>query len=98
MLNFSHFQIHNLVRAKVTGVGPPITLIAPSLNLSLVVVPNLTPGVLAGGQVWAPPIIQQLLGGLLVMEMSLDDKNLTVLMQVEWNGGDQTLLVCCVLW
>ena len=75
MLNFGHFQIHDLTREKVTGVGPPITLIAPSLDLSLTVVPDLTPGVLVGGQVWAPPIIQQLLGGLLVMETSLDYKN-----------------------
>ena len=63
------------MRAKVTGVGPTITLIAPGLNLSRTVVPDLASGVLVGGQVWAPPIIQQLLGGLLVMEMSLDYEN-----------------------
>ena len=72
MLNFGYFQIHDLMRAKVTGVASPITLIAPDLNLSLTVAPNLAPGVLVSGQVWAPPIIQQLLGGLLVIETSLD--------------------------
>ena len=72
MLNFGHFRIHNLVRVKVTEVGPPITPVAPGLDLSLAVVPNLVPGILVDSQVWAPPIIQQLLGGLLVMETSLD--------------------------
>ena len=67
----------------MTGVAPPITLIAPSLDLSLTVAPNLTPGVLASGQAWAPPIILQLLGGLLFTETSLDYKNLMVLTQVE---------------
>ena len=75
MLNFGHFQIHDLMRVKATGVGPPITLIASGLDLSLTVVPDFTFGVLAGDQVWAPPIIQQLLGGLLVMETSLNYKN-----------------------
>ena len=63
------------MRVKVTGVGPPITLIALSLDLSLAVAPDLTPGVLVSGQVWALPIIQQMLGGLLFMEMSLDCEN-----------------------
>ena len=85
MLNFGHFWIHNLTRA-------------PGLDLSLAVAPNLIPGVLVGGQVWAPPIIQQLLGGLLVTEMSLDCKNWMVLMQAEWNKDDQALLIWCVLW
>ena len=75
MLNFGHFQIHNLMRVTVTRVGPPMIFVAPALNLSLTVAPNLTPGVLVGGQVWKPPIIQQLLGSLLVMEMSLDYEN-----------------------
>ena len=96
-LNFGHFWIHDLMRARVTRVGPPITLIAPSLNLCHAVVPDLTPGVLVSGQVWAPPIIQQLLGGSLFIEMSLDYKHWMVLMQVEWNEGDQALLVWCVL-
>ena len=63
------------MRAKMTGVVPPIALIAPIVNLSLTVAHGLTPGVLLGGQVWAPPLIKQLLGGLLVMEMSLDYEN-----------------------
>ena len=72
MLSFHSFQIHDLMRAKVTKVGPTITLIVPNLDFGLVVAPDLTPGVLTGGCIWAPPFIQQLLGGLLVMEMSLD--------------------------
>ena len=59
----------------MTGVGPSMTLVAPCLNLSLAVTPDLTPGVLVGGQVWACAIIKQLLGGLLVVEMSLDYEN-----------------------
>ena len=75
MLTFCHFQIHDPTRVKVTGVVPPITLIAPGLNLGLTVAPNLTPGVLVSGQVWAPPIIPQLLGDLMVVEMSHDYEN-----------------------
>ena len=89
MLYFDHFQIHNLMRVKVTGVAPPIAVVAPCLDLSLAVVLNLIPSVLVGGQVWTPPIIWQLLGGLLGVEMSHDYKNWMVLMQVEWNEGDQ---------
>ena len=69
---FSHSQIHNPARAKETGVGLPITLIAPGLNLGLTVMPGLNVDALAWDHTWAPPIIQQLLGGLLVTEMSLD--------------------------
>ena len=54
------------------GVRLPITLIAPSLDFSLAVAPNLIPGTLSWGHVWAPPIVQQLLGGLLVVELGLD--------------------------
>ena len=43
MLNFYHFQTHDLMRAKVTGVGPPITLIISGLGLSLALVPSLMP-------------------------------------------------------
>ena len=75
MLSFCHFQIHDLIRAKVTREVPPITLIAPSLNLSLTVAPDLTPGVLVGGQAWASLIILQLLGGLLFTATSLDYEN-----------------------
>ena len=75
MLNFSHFQIYNLMRVKATRVVSPIALIAPNLDLCLTVAPNLTPGVVVGDQVWAPSIILQLLGGLLVMETSLDYEN-----------------------
>ena len=78
MLYFGHFLIHDLVRAKVIGVGLPINLIAPSLNLDLTVAPGLVHDALALGQAWAPPIIQQLLGGLLVVETSLDYES--------WNG------------
>ena len=74
MLNFCHFRIHDLMRAKVTRLVPPITLIS-GLSPSLTVAPDLTPDVLVGGQAWAPPIIQQLVGGWLVMETSLDYGN-----------------------
>ena len=46
MLNFCHFWINDLMRVKVTEVGPPITLIVFDLSLSLAVVPDLTPDVL----------------------------------------------------
>ena len=59
------------MRAKVTEVGLPITLIVSDLGLSLAVVPDLTPHVLGEDQVWALPIIQLLLGCLLVMETNL---------------------------
>ena len=97
MLNFCHFWIHDLMRAKATKVGPPITLIISGLCPSLTVVPGLTPDVLGEGQVWAPPIMQQMLGSLLVMEMSLDYRNWMVLKQVGWNEGAQALLVQYVL-
>ena len=97
MLNFCHFQIHDLLRMKVTRVGPPISLITPGLDLSLTVAADLASGVPVGGQVWASPIILQLLRGLLFMEMNLGYKRWMVLMQVEWNEDDQALLVCCVL-
>ena len=54
------------------GVGLPMTLIGPSLNLGLTVVPSLIFGTLAWGHIWALLTIQQLLGGLLVTEMGLD--------------------------
>ena len=72
MQNFNHSQIHNLARGKVMGAGLPITLFAPGLNLSLTVVPDLFVGTLSWGHVWAPPIVQQLLGGLLLIETGLN--------------------------
>ena len=60
------------MRAKVTEVGPPITLIVSDFDLSLAVVPYLTPDVLGEDQVCALSIIQLLLRCLLVMETSLD--------------------------
>ena len=48
MLNFSHFQILNLMREGDWGVAT-INLIAPGLDLSLTVVPNLASGVLVSG-------------------------------------------------
>ena len=57
------------------GVGVPITLVAPGFDLGLTVAPSLIHDALTQGQAWAPPIIHQLLGGLLVMEMSLDYKS-----------------------
>ena len=75
MLNFCHFQIHDLMRGKVTEVGLPITLIASGLGPGLTVVPDLTPDVLGKGQVWAPPIFQQLPESLLVVGTSLDYRN-----------------------
>ena len=98
MLYFSHFWIHDLVRAKVIGVGLPITLIAPSLNLGLIVVPSPIHVALAWGQAWAPPIIQQLFGGLLVMEMSLDYESCMVFIEVEWSKGVPAISVWCILW
>ena len=57
MMNFCHFQTHDLMRVKAIGVVPPITLIVSGLSPSLAVAPNLTPDVLFGDQAWAPPII-----------------------------------------
>ena len=56
-------------------MGLPITLVVSGLSPSLAVVPNLTPDVLGEGQVWAPPIVQQLPVSLLVVETSLDHRN-----------------------
>ena len=47
MLNFCHFLIHDLMRVKVTEVGPPITLIVSGLGPSLTVASNLAPDVLS---------------------------------------------------
>ena len=54
------------------GMGLPVTLIAPSLNLGLAVAPDLILGILSWGHIWAPPIIQHLLRDLLVMKTALD--------------------------
>ena len=43
MLNFCHFQPHDLMRVKATEVGPPITLIVSGLSLGLATAPNLSP-------------------------------------------------------
>ena len=83
---------------KVTGVGLPGTLITPGLDLSLAVVPNLILCTLSWGHIWAPPNMQQLSGGLLVMETGLDYWSWMVLMQVEWSKDVQALLVQCILW
>ena len=42
MLNVCHFWVHDLIRAKVTGVEPPTTLVVSSLGPSLAVAPDLT--------------------------------------------------------
>ena len=70
-----HSRIHDLMRVKVTRVELPITLIVSGLGPGLAVVPDLTPGVLVEGQTWASPIVQQLLGGWLVVGTSLDYGN-----------------------
>ena len=72
-----HSQIHDLTKAKVTGVGPPITHIVSSLSpgLSLAAVPSLAPAALFEGQARALPIVLQLPGGLLIMGTSLDYEN-----------------------
>ena len=75
MVNFCHFQTHDLMRVKVSGVGPSITLIVSGLSLSLTTAPDLTPDGLDEGKVWALPIIQLLLGCLLVMETNLGYEN-----------------------
>ena len=59
----------------MTVVGLPITLIVSGLSPSLAVAPSLAPDVLGEGQVWAASITQQMLGGLLVVETSLDYEN-----------------------
>ena len=97
MLNSCHFKSMT-DESEGDWVMPTITLIVPSLDLGLIVAPDLAPGVPVCDQAWEPPIILQLLGGLLFMETNLDYKNWMVLMQVEWNEGDQALLVWCVLW
>ena len=35
MLNFCHFQVHDLMRANVNGMGPTTTLMVSSLDLGL---------------------------------------------------------------
>ena len=75
MLCFYHFQIHDPMRAKAIRVELPITLVISGLSPSLTVVPNLAPAVLVKDQAWAPPIVQQLPEGWLVMGTSLDYGN-----------------------
>ena len=75
MLNFCHFQIHDLMKVKATELGMPITPIVSGLDPGLTAAPNLASDVLAKGKAWVPPIIQQLPGGLLVVERSLDYRN-----------------------
>ena len=98
MLSFGYSQIHDLARGKVMGVGLSLTLIASSLNLSLAVAPDLILGTLSWGHILAPPIMQQLLGGLLVMETGLDCRSWMVSTQVEWSEDVQALTVWCILW
>ena len=54
-----HSQIHDLIKAKVTGVEPPTTLVASCLNSGLTVVPSLIPAVLPETQARPPPFIQR---------------------------------------
>ena len=84
-------------KGKGDRVGLPVILIAPSLKLGLAVAPNLILGTLGYGLIWAPLIMQQLLGGLLVMETDLDCWSWMVSTQVEWSEDIQALLVWCIL-
>ena len=52
------------------GDGQPTAIAISDISLDLFVMPNLTPDVLDEDQVWALPIVQPLLGCLLVMETS----------------------------
>ena len=63
------------MKVRVTGVEPPITLIASGLSPDLTMAPGLVPAVLPEGQARAPPIIQQSLGGWLIVGTSLDYGN-----------------------
>ena len=55
--------------------GWPPAVALSSLDLDLFVVSNLTPEVLGEDQVWALPIIQLLLGCLLVAETNVSYEN-----------------------
>ena len=63
------------MRARVTGVVPPINPIVSDLSSGLVVVHSLAPAVLLEAQAEAPPIIQHLLGGWQAMETCHDYQN-----------------------
>ena len=54
---------------------PPITPVVSGLDSSLAVAPGIAPAVLPEAQAGATPIIQQSLGGWLIMEISLDYEN-----------------------
>ena len=72
MLCSYHSQIHDLMKAKVTRVEPPITLIVSGLQShGLAAAPGLAPAVLFEGQAGAPPIIQWLLEGWLIVGTTL---------------------------
>ena len=43
MLCFYYSLIHDLMKGKVTGLEPPITLVVPGLDPSLTVAPGPTP-------------------------------------------------------
>ena len=74
MLCSYHSQIHGLMRARVTGVEPPITPIVFGLCFSLFAKPSLVPAVPAETQAGAPPIIWQCPGGWLNVGTNLDYK------------------------
>ena len=67
MLCSYHSRIHGLMRARVTGVEPPITPTVSDLSSGLIVAHSPTPAVLPEAQAEAPPIIQHSPGGWLVM-------------------------------
>ena len=75
MLCSYHSQIQDLMKVKVTGVEPPITLVVSGLDSGLTVAPSLTPAVLPEAQARAPPIIQQSLGDWLFVGTNLDYEN-----------------------
>ena len=70
-----HSLIHGLMRAKVTGVEPPITPVFFGLCSGHAVAHNLVPAVLTEAQAEALPIIQQSPGGWLIMGTNLDYGN-----------------------
>ena len=58
MLCSYHSHIHDLMKAKATGVEPPIAFIVSGFDYGLTVVPGFVPAVLPKAQAGEPPIIQ----------------------------------------
>ena len=95
--NFGHSWIHDLVKAKVIGVGQPIGLVTSGCSPGLVVMLDLIHGMMPYGYTWAPPIVQQLLGASFLTGTHPNCGSLMVVVQGELSMDIWVLWVQCIL-